>query len=340
MMLKFDIKDVLSPGIIIKTKFPNDDSGITNIIQSFNNDVIVIPLNNEYFRADILNEDSIAIEFADHERQYHIDCRILDMDIINTQTMSVKILKVSEYENDRKSDRYYISLGANISSPKVKAGSTAIVTNICISGIYFISKDLFNADEIVTIEILLPSNKILAFKGKIVRSDLWKYGYEHAVQLLENKQIEKNVQELINIIDSKIINLRTKINKKTSSFLNSKVLVIEPSTLIRTMVKNIMNNIGIAHITEAVDSAQAAKSIHEAIPDIVLLSYIICETEDYKILDMLYEQNPNVKVIIFSSTPKEKINKQFLSKYKVEYISKTSSYETLNNSIIEKIKSF
>lgn len=338
-MNKGDFNNVLSSGLIIKTKFPGSDTWIANIIENVKNDIVYIPINDEYFKEDILNEDSIVIEFADHEKQYIIDGRILDIDIVNTQTISIKILKVAVYENDRKSERYYINLGANVSSASSQAGSTSIVTNISTNGVYFISKQKFKKGEAATIEILVHQDKILTFKGEIIRSEACKYGQEHAIRLFENKEISRNIEDLIGIIDSKITKLRSKIHKKpTNSFLNAQVLLIEPSTLIRTMVKNVVNSLGIANVFESTTTAQALNIAKINKPNIVFISYIVSEIDNNSILEKLYSINPNVKIILLSATPKEQIDANILVKYKVGYISKTENYEMLYNSIVEKIR--
>ncbi len=334
-----DFKNILSSGLIIKTKFPSSDIWIANIIESVKNDIIFIPINDEYFKEDILNEDSIVIEFADHERQYVIDGRLLDIDIVSTQTISVKILKISVYENDRKSERYYINLGANVSSSNNQTGSTSIVTNISTNGIYFISKQKHKKGETVTIDILVHHDRILTFKGEIIRSESCKYGQEHAIKLFENAEISKNIEELIGIVDSKITKLRSKIQKKPSNaFLNAKVLLVEPSTLIRTMVKNAINSLGIANVYEAGDVNKALNSAKINSPDIVFISYIVSEIDNNNVLEELKNINSNVRIVLLSATPKSEIDSNVLTKYKVEYISKTDNYEMLYNSIVEKIR--
>lgn len=324
----------LVPGIVIKTKFPSSDVWITNTIKSVNQNSFSIPLKEDYFKeGSILNEDTIIVEFSDDEYEYKIDGKIIDIDILNTQTMTIQIINFLNYKNKRKSVRYYINWGASIYSPTFKKRLPAIVTNVSMTGICFVCKHFINTDSYLTIDVLLPNNEIKSFAGYVVRSKECQYGFEHAIELDSNdfKTVD-NMFDLINFINSEI----DKNHNDTKSFLNATILLVDGSNLIRKIVKNVMNNIGITNILEASNSNETLKLVKLHKPDIVCMSYIIYEIENKNILDQLYSENPNIKIIFLSSTPKDEIDPNLLYKYKIDYISKCSDFRPL----IETIKKY
>lgn len=337
---------VIVPGLLIKTKFPHNGEWITNIIESVNNDIISVPLVESYFKKNSLIEDDIMIEFFDNEHQYNIDGRILKIDITGSQTMSIQVLNFSTYRNKRKSVRHYINMGASIKTP-IEDNLMAIVTNVSKTGICFVTKWELDLGTEITLNILLSLNEIITFKGKVVRMEPVSFGFEHAIELEENLEINKKISELVKKIEDETILLRDALYKKfriylksnSKSFFHLKILLADNSYLVRTIVKNAINNAGITNVYEASDSFEALDKIKKFKPDIVTLSQIICEVENTSIIDEIITLYPSIKVVILSSTPRESISHEFkeiIEKYKIDFIPKSFSSDKL----IEIIKEY
>lgn len=340
--MSIDESKVLVSGLLVKTRFSHCESWIFNIIESVDDNLIHIPLIESYFKDDILNADSLVIEFTDDKYQYQVKGKIVDIDIVKNQVLSVKINDFKIHDNNRNSERFCTNLGAHVSSIINPEGTTAVITNISSNSICFISKQIFNTGVYINLDVLTPSNKILTFKGEILRSKQYKLGYEHVVILDNTDIISENIEKLMNIIDERILKLRNITGKKTSDkFIHANVLLIENSHLIRTLVKNAIDSLGITNILEAADALEASRIIKQNKPDIVCLSYLIYEMEDKSIIQKLYKINPNIKIIILSGTPKHEIDTNLLEKYNnMEYISKTSNYDSFYNSLIKTIKNY
>ena len=125
----------------------------------------------------------------------------------------------------------------------------------------------------------------------------------------------------------------TKTAKQKSSKSSPKILLVEKSKLIRTVVKDKIKSKGITNIIEATNSSDALKIAKQKKPDIVCVSYLIYEIENNNIFHDINSICPNSKLAILSSTPKKLINSEIMKKYKIGYIPKCSDYETLTKLI-------
>lgn len=339
-------KNLIIPGLLVETKFPHNSKWVTNIVESVNTDIITIPLVQDYFKENSLIEDTIQIEFVDSEHQFKIDGKILNIDVIGTQTISIKVLNFFTYKNKRKSIRHYINLGANVKTP-FEDNLMAIVTNVSKTGVCFVTKWDLEIGTEIKIDILLSLNEIISFKGKIVRMNPVPFGFEHAIEFDDDPEINKNVNKIIKGIEDETTQLRDSLYKKFSiylkrsskSFFNLKIMLVDNSHLVRMIVKGAINNAGITNVYEASDSFEALDKIKESKPDIVVLSYIICEVENKNIIDNIIDAYPEIKIVILSSTPEEKASPELtakIKKYNIDFIPKSFSCDKL----IEIIKGY
>ena len=332
-------RSVIVPGLLVKTKFSQFGEWVTNIIESVDNDIIIIPLIEVYFNENTLNEDTMLIEFVDSEHQYRINGKILNIDITGTQTLSISVLNFSTYKNKRKSVRHYINMGASIKT-SLEDELMSIVTNVSKSGICFVSKWDLGIDCQVTLNILLSLNEVITFKGKIVRMKTVSLGFEHAIELDDDPEIKSNITLLVKKIEDETVQLRDALYQKFSiylkrsskSFFNLKIMLVDHSHLVKMIVKEAINNAGITNVYEASDSFEALDKIKKVKPDVVALSQIICEVENKCIINDIIAQNPGIKVVILSSSPREKASAELteiLNKYNIDVIPKSFSCDKL-----------
>jgi hypothetical protein len=285
---------ILTAGLLIKTKFNCSKNWITNIIEFANSSTLRIPLVSEYFNENILTDNSIVIEFEDIRNQYIVNGSVTKIDIVGTQTMTIKIQSINQFKNRRKSARYYTSFGTNIASSDVQ-GITGITTNISLNGICFITSHPFDMATVVSMNILVGINNILTFKGKIVRIKLLEYGFEYAIELDENEQNNENVEFLVKNIQIQSNNLREALYKKfniylkqnSKSFFNLSILIIDSSDLLRYILKNELRNTGISEIFEASNGNEALDIISNSKPDIICISYIIYMLEGSQLFEKI-----------------------------------------------------
>jgi two-component system chemotaxis response regulator CheY len=86
--------------------------------------------------------------------------------------------------------------------------------------------------------------------------------------------------------------------------ITQKILIVDDSAFMRTVLKNILENVGCKNFIEAANGNEAIEKISSEKPDLVLMDIIMPEKGG---MDVLKEIGTSTKVIMISAVGQEKI---------------------------------
>jgi two-component system chemotaxis response regulator CheY len=101
-----------------------------------------------------------------------------------------------------------------------------------------------------------------------------------------------------------------------------RILVVDDSFYMRTMLKNILTDAGFNVVGEAPDGATAITLAKETNPDVVTLDLILPDNTGLDVLKAIKKDNPNMKVVIVSAVGQESIVNEAISQGAEAYIVK------------------
>jgi len=142
----------------------------------------------------------------------------------------------------------------------------------------------------------------------------WKYDYKAVI-------LEKEYQEKY---------LMGKIYKE-----DAKILIVDDDFVFRGQIRNILTKNKFKKIHEAIDGLDALKKCETLNPSIVILDIIMPKLSGLNCMGLLYNCNPNVKILISSQLDDPSIQDQARRKGAIDWIKKPVDEELL----LEKINS-
>jgi two-component system chemotaxis response regulator CheY len=101
-----------------------------------------------------------------------------------------------------------------------------------------------------------------------------------------------------------------------------RVLVVDDSFYMRTMLKNMLSDAGYNIVGEAADGETALRMARETNPDLVTLDLILPDNTGLDVLKGIHKDNPNMKVIIVSAVGQEAIVSEAIDSGAKAYIVK------------------
>jgi two-component system, chemotaxis family, chemotaxis protein CheY len=111
---------------------------------------------------------------------------------------------------------------------------------------------------------------------------------------------------------------------------DSKILLVDDSAFMRSVLKNILEADGFKNFVEAEDGDDALKKISSEKPDLILLDIIMPGKGG---MDVLKEVGDKVKIIVISAVGQEKVVSEAKEAGAVGYIVKPFD----NNQVLEEI---
>jgi two-component system chemotaxis response regulator CheY len=106
-----------------------------------------------------------------------------------------------------------------------------------------------------------------------------------------------------------------------------RILVVDDSFYMRTMLKNMLTDAGFNVVGEAPDGQTAITLAKETNPDLITLDLILPDNTGLDVLKAIRKDNPNMKVVIVSAVGQESIVKEALAQGAEAYIVKPFSEE-------------
>ncbi|QHL86216.1 response regulator [Nibribacter ruber] len=118
-----------------------------------------------------------------------------------------------------------------------------------------------------------------------------------------------------------------------------RILIVDDSFYMRTMLKNMLLDAGYDVVGEAPDGKTALEMAKEKIPDLVTLDVILPDNTGLDVLKGIKQDNPDIKVIIVSAVGQEVIVNEATEYGALTYIVKPFSedkvLEALNQAFQE-----
>ena len=110
-------------------------------------------------------------------------------------------------------------------------------------------------------------------------------------------------------------------------FMKNRILIVDDSFYMRTMLKNVLTDAGYEVVGEAANGQQAIEMAAATKPDLITLDVILPDNTGLDVLKGIRENDPDVKVVMCSAVGQEVIVNEALESGASAYIVKPFSEE-------------
>ncbi len=109
--------------------------------------------------------------------------------------------------------------------------------------------------------------------------------------------------------------------------MNKRILIVDDSFYMRTMLKNMLTDAGYEVVGEAANGAQAVEMATSTSPDLITLDVILPDNTGLDVLKSLRQVQPTAKVVMCSAVGQEVIVNEAIENGALAYIVKPFSEE-------------
>lgn len=109
--------------------------------------------------------------------------------------------------------------------------------------------------------------------------------------------------------------------------MNKRILIVDDSFYMRTMLKNMLTDAGYEVVGEAANGAQALEMAVSTAPDLITLDVILPDNTGLDVLKSLRQLQPSAKVVMCSAVGQEVIVTEAIENGALAYIVKPFSEE-------------
>ena len=109
--------------------------------------------------------------------------------------------------------------------------------------------------------------------------------------------------------------------------MNKRILIVDDSFYMRTMLKNMLTDAGYDVVGEAANGAQALEMAVATTPDLITLDVILPDNTGLDVLKGIRQQQPDAKVVMCSAVGQETIVTEAMENGALAYIVKPFSEE-------------
>jgi two-component system chemotaxis response regulator CheY len=109
--------------------------------------------------------------------------------------------------------------------------------------------------------------------------------------------------------------------------MNKRILIVDDSFYMRTMLKNMLTDAGYEVVGEAANGEQALEMAIATTPDLITLDVILPDNTGLDVLKNLRQSQPNAKVVMCSAVGQEVIVNEAIENGALAYIVKPFSEE-------------
>ncbi|MBF9144005.1 response regulator [Hymenobacter sp. BT439] len=109
--------------------------------------------------------------------------------------------------------------------------------------------------------------------------------------------------------------------------MNKRILIVDDSFYMRTMLKNMLTDAGYEVVGEAANGAQALEMAASTTPDLITLDVILPDNTGLDVLKNLRQIQPAAKVVMCSAVGQEVIVNEAIENGALAYIVKPFSEE-------------
>jgi len=109
--------------------------------------------------------------------------------------------------------------------------------------------------------------------------------------------------------------------------MKNRILIVDDSFYMRTMLKNMLTDAGYEVVGEAANGQQALEMAAQTNPDLITLDVILPDNTGLDVLKGIRQEQPDVKVVMCSAVGQEVIVNEALESGATAYIVKPFSEE-------------
>ena len=109
--------------------------------------------------------------------------------------------------------------------------------------------------------------------------------------------------------------------------MNKRILIVDDSFYMRTMLKNMLTDAGYDVVGEAANGQQALEMAIATTPDLITLDVILPDNTGLDVLKGIRQQQPDAKVVMCSAVGQETIVNEAIENGALAYIVKPFSEE-------------
>ena len=109
--------------------------------------------------------------------------------------------------------------------------------------------------------------------------------------------------------------------------MNKRILIVDDSFYMRTMLKNMLTDAGYEVVGEAANGAQAVEMANATTPDLITLDVILPDNTGLDVLKSIRQTQPAAKVVMCSAVGQEVIVNEAIENGALAYIVKPFSEE-------------
>jgi len=109
--------------------------------------------------------------------------------------------------------------------------------------------------------------------------------------------------------------------------MKNRILIVDDSFYMRTMLKNMLTDAGYEVVGEAANGQQALELASQTNPDLITLDVILPDNTGLDVLKGIRQEQPDVKVVMCSAVGQEVIVNEALESGATAYIVKPFSEE-------------
>ncbi|WP_233218946.1 response regulator [Adhaeribacter arboris] len=120
--------------------------------------------------------------------------------------------------------------------------------------------------------------------------------------------------------------------------MKKRILIVDDSFYMRTMLKNMLTDAGYEVVGEAPNGQTALQLARETNPDLITLDVILPDNTGLDVLKGIKKEQPNMKVIIVSAVGQEVIVNEAVENGAFSYIVKPFSEEKVLETVSNALK--
>lgn len=180
--------DIFSKGTVCVINIPNSWP-ILNVIQKFENDTVYFKMSEDLLKLNVLEGFNITFQILKGPYEYIAESKISKITTSTPCLVEAPVQYLSQFENNRKHKRYFITCHGMINLPNSDESVFCISKNISNSGVFLLTKNKLPVGGSVKLTISFPSsisNKgNVEFKASVIRCIIKENHNEYGLNISE-----------------------------------------------------------------------------------------------------------------------------------------------------------
>jgi hypothetical protein len=214
------VSSILKEGMIILTRQGTNYAWYENIIYKCDRNSVYLALIDSYIDHAVMPGSQMTVKYANEFFEYLFEGTVSEIHLDAPRYISVKIIKAEEMINTRTFPRYDTAVPAKIRSSWSEADQYAIVTNVCLGGMAFLSKYSFDYGEECDVYIYLPGSVQVCARGKVIRRAEKNNFIDYSMQFTDMDESNNNLlSHYISSLEEKCSRMREQFYTEIKNLL-------------------------------------------------------------------------------------------------------------------------